>query len=291
MFIQTEATNDAGVMAFLPGREVLPSGQADFGTAEAAVRSPLAAEIFAADPAVARVVLLADRIVVTKAESADWQAVKPAILSAIMVHYMTDQPVLNSGPGNDDSHSADSEEVDSDTLEIINEITELIETRVTPAVAQAGGEVSFESYKSGVVYLRMSGAAMSLKGPIENMLRHYVPEVLAVRDHLDAGPKPGLDTAEARAIQELLDQRINPSVAMHGGHIALIDVKDDIAYIRMEGGCQGCGMASVTLKQGVETAIKEAVPSITQVLDSTDHAEGENPYFQPSKGGAASPFG
>ena len=291
MFIQTEATNDVGVMAFLPGREVLPSGQADFGTAEAAKRSPLATGIFAADPAVARVVLLADRIVVTKVASADWQAMKPAILSAIMIHYMTDQPVLHADQGDGGDSGDSGEEVDPDAIEIINEITELIETRVVPAVAQAGGEVSFESYKAGVVYLRMSGAATSLKGPIENMLRHYVPEVTAVRDHLDAGSKPGLDTAKARAIQELLDQRINPSVAMHGGHIALIDVKEDIAYIRMEGGCQGCGMASVTLKQGVETAIKETVPSITQVLDSTDHAGGDNPYFQPSKSGAASPFG
>ena len=281
MFIQTETANDAAVMAFLPGRAVLPSGQADFGTSDAAQRSPLAAAIFSADPAVARVVLLGDRIMVTKTAPADWQAIKPAVLAAIMNHYMTGQPAFQDGT---------AEKADEKTAEIVNEVKELIETRVVPAVADADGEVSFSSYKNGVVYLRMTGAALSLKGPIENMLRHYIPEVTAVRDHMDAGPKPGLDTPEARAIQDLLDHRINPSVAMHGGHIALIDVRGDIAYIRMEGGCQGCGMANVTLKQGVETEIKEAVPSIAQVLDSTDHAGGENPYFQPSGSGGASPF-
>ncbi|MDP6352086.1 MAG: NifU family protein [Alphaproteobacteria bacterium] len=81
----------------------------------------------------------------------------------------------------------------------------------------------------------------------------------------------------------MLDQRINPSVAMHGGHIALVDVTDDTVYIRLEGGCQGCGMADVTLKQGVEGEIKRAAPDIVHVLDVTDHAGGTNPYYQPSK--------
>ncbi|MCZ6605639.1 MAG: NifU family protein [Alphaproteobacteria bacterium] len=83
----------------------------------------------------------------------------------------------------------------------------------------------------------------------------------------------------------MIDERVNPGVASHGGHITLIDVIDDTkAVIRLEGGCQGCGMASVTLKQGVEVEIKKAVPQITEVLDTTDHAGGENPYYQPGPG-------
>ncbi|MCZ6530231.1 MAG: NifU family protein [Chloroflexi bacterium] len=116
-----------------------------------------------------------------------------------------------------------------------------------------------------------------------------MPEIDAIKDYRDAIPKPGLDTPEGKEIQRLLDERINPAVAAHGGHIALVDVQDDTVYIRLEGGCQGCGMADVTLKQGIETEIKQLVPKITSVLDATDHAGGENPYYQPNKGGE-SPF-
>jgi Fe/S biogenesis protein NfuA len=90
---------------------------------------------------------------------------------------------------------------------------------------------------------------------------------------------------KASAIQRLLDTQINPAVASHGGYVTLLDVKDDIAYIALGGGCQGCGMADVTLKQGIEVAIKEEVPEIRQVVDTTDHASGSNPYYQPAKGG------
>lgn len=84
-------------------------------------------------------------------------------------------------------------------------------------------------------------------------------------------------------VQELLDTSINPAVAGHGGYIELLDVKENTAYIRMAGGCQGCGMADVTLKAGIERMIFEELPEITQVLDVTDHASGTNPYFSPSK--------
>ncbi len=99
------------------------------------------------------------------------------------------------------------------------------------------------------------------------------------------------DTAEA--VQQVIDREINPAIASHGGTVALLDVDTEqgIAYVQMGGGCQGCGMASVTLKQGVETRILEAVPAIQQVVDSTDHAAGTNPYYQPAKGAGASPFG
>ena len=92
------------------------------------------------------------------------------------------------------------------------------------------------------------------------MLRHYIPEVEEVVNHLDMIPKPGLDTPEGKAIKRVLDEEINPQIAMHGGHIALVDVVDDTAYVRLDGGCQGCAMSSLTLKQGVEGAIMQCRP-------------------------------
>ena len=97
-------------------------------------------------------------------------------------------------------------------------------------------------------------------------------------------PNPVWTDPKAMAIQELLDTQINPAVASHGGHVELVDVHDDIVYIRFGGGCQGCGMVSVTLNQGVEQAIHEAFPEIREIVDVTDHAAGTNPYYQPSKG-------
>ena len=94
----------------------------------------------------------------------------------------------------------------------------------------------------------------------------------------------------ALAVQKVIDEDINPAVASHGGVVTLLDVRDATAYIQLGGGCQGCGMADVTLKQGIEVRIREMVPSILGVVDTTDHAEGSNPYFRPSKGGR-SPYG
>jgi Fe/S biogenesis protein NfuA len=104
-------------------------------------------------------------------------------------------------------------------------------------------------------------------------------------------PNPGWTDPKAIAIQKVLDEHINPAVADHGGYVTLLDVKDDIAYVALGGGCQGCGMADVTLKQGIEALITEEVPGIRQVVDTTDHASGTNPYYQPAKGGRGqSPF-
>jgi Fe/S biogenesis protein NfuA len=102
-------------------------------------------------------------------------------------------------------------------------------------------------------------------------------------------PNPLWTDPRAQTVQEVIDSQINPGVASHGGHVTLLDVQDDIAYIALGGGCQGCGMADVTLKHGIEAAIKEAVPEIRQIIDTTDHAAGNNPYYQPAKGGQ-SPF-
>jgi len=229
---------------------------------------------------VARVALGADHIAVTKTPDVAWHIVKPVVLGAIMDHFVAGDPVLLEGEG---ANGADEADIDDD--EISAQLRELIDTRIRPTAQQSGGDVSFRGFENGVVLLEMEGGAFSLMDGIANMLRHYVPEVKDVMDYRDAMPKPGLETPEGEAILRILDEQVNPSVASHGGHISLVDVKDDIAYIRLEGGCQGCGMADVTLKQGVETAIMREVPTITSVLDVTDHAGGSNPYFQPGKGG------
>ena len=104
-------------------------------------------------------------------------------------------------------------------------------------------------------------------------------------------PNPVWSDPLAQGIQELIDSQINPGVASHGGHVELLDVKDNKVYVRMGGGCQGCGMASVTLTQGVEALLKQTYPQIEAVVDTTDHAGGTNPYYQPAKGApGASPF-
>ncbi|MFQ5597392.1 MAG: NifU family protein [Nitrospiria bacterium] len=108
------------------------------------------------------------------------------------------------------------------------------------------------------------------------------PKVIASKSNMPESP-PVLDSPEALAVQKVLDTEINPAVSSHGGFISLVDVKDQRAYIRLGGGCQGCGMADVTLKQGVVVAIKKAVPEIQEVLDVTDHAGGTNPYYSPGK--------
>ena len=104
-------------------------------------------------------------------------------------------------------------------------------------------------------------------------------------------PNPLWADPKALAVQRVLDEEINPAVASHGGWVALLDVKDDVVYVQLGGGCQGCGMVDVTLKQGIEVRIREVVPTIREVVDTTDHAGGSNPYYRPAKGAGASPFG
>jgi Fe/S biogenesis protein NfuA len=108
------------------------------------------------------------------------------------------------------------------------------------------------------------------------------PKVIEPKPATPSTP-PNLESPQAKAVQKVLDTEINPAVAAHGGYVSLVDVKEDIAYIRLGGGCQGCGMANVTMKQGVVVAIKKAIPEIKDVLDITDHAGGSNPYYSPGK--------
>ena len=283
MFIQTEALADPDALKFLPGQPVVPSGTAHFPDAESSAGSPLAQRIFEVD-GVTSVFFDPQSITVRKRDDTDWKTLKPLILGIIMEHFTA------GGPAVVEAQAAETIDDAGEDSEISAKIKELIDTRIRPAAAQDGGDVIYRGFKDGVVLLEMIGSGAGLKAGIENMLRHYVPEVAGVSDYRDALPKPGLETPEGKLIQALLDERVNPAVASHGGHISLVDVQDDTVYIRLEGGCQGCGMADVTLKQGIETEIKQAVPNINAVLDVTDHAGGTNPYYQPGKGGAMSPF-
>ena len=286
MFIQTETTSNQTSLKFLPGQTVLTSGTADFPNVETATKSPLAQRLFEIEGVVS-VYLDPTSIILKKADDKEWQILKPLVLGAIMEHFTAGKPVVLEEGGNDGAAEEAEfllEDEDADP-EMIAKIKELIDTRIRPAASQDGGDVIYKGFKDGTVLLDLVGSGVSLLVGIDNMLRHYVPEVKGVSDYRDAIPKPGMDTKEARIIQQLLDERVNPAVAAHGGHIALVDVQDDTVYIRLEGGCQGCGMADVTLKQGVATEIQAMLPNIANVLDVTDHAGGNNPYYSPGKGG------
>lgn len=182
MFIQTEQTPNPATLKFLPGRTVMDSGTANFPERGAASRSPLAERLFQL-PEVGGVFLGADFITVTKTEDSDWRYLKPAVLAAIMEHFTAGRPVIIGAPDAADA-AAEPEEDD----EIVAQIKELLETRVRPAVAMDGGDITFEDFEDGIVYLHMQGSCSgcpsstaTLKAGIENMLRHYIPEVLEVR--------------------------------------------------------------------------------------------------------------
>ena len=182
MFIQTEQTPNPATLKFLPGRDVMGTGTADFSTADAAKRSPLAEHLFTID-GVAGVFLGSDFITVTKIADKDWHLLKPAVLGAIMEHYTSGRPILleSTAPA---AAAADAPEDD----EVVAQIKDLIETRVRPAVAQDGGDIIFQGFEDGIVFLHLQGSCSgcpsstaTLKAGIENMLKHYVPEVVEVR--------------------------------------------------------------------------------------------------------------
>ena len=184
MFIQTEPTPNPATLKFLPGRAVLASGTLDMRDAQSAAQSPLAQRLFAI-AGVSGVFFGSDFIAVTKA-GGEWQQLKPAILGAIMEHFMSGAAIVSR---DDSAVPADSDEFfeakDSDTVATIKE---LIEARVRPAVANDGGDITFRGFKDGIVYLDMKGACSgcpsstaTLRHGIQNLLRHYLPDVVEVR--------------------------------------------------------------------------------------------------------------
>ncbi len=181
MFIQTEHTPNPATLKFLPGREVMAAGTADFRDADAAARSPLARRLFEV-PGVTGVFFGSDFITVTAPE-ADWAELKTEILAGIMDHFTSGQPVVDPG-----AETAVAAEASGEQDEIAAQIKELLDTRVRPAVAQDGGDIVYHGFKDGVVYLHMQGSCagcpssvLTLKHGIENLLRHYVPEVTEVQ--------------------------------------------------------------------------------------------------------------
>jgi Fe-S cluster biogenesis protein NfuA len=183
MFIQTEATPNPATLKFLPGRDVLPDGALEIRDAESAARSPLASALFAI-PGVSAVFFGSDFVSVSKSEG-EWQHLKPAILGAIMEHFVSGAPLLTrdapEAPGGDGEFFAPED------AETVATIKELLETRIRPAVAGDGGDITFRGFRDGIVYLGMKGACSgcpsstaTLKNGIQNLLRHFLPDVQAV---------------------------------------------------------------------------------------------------------------
>jgi Fe-S cluster biogenesis protein NfuA len=179
MFIETETTPNPATLKFLPGRTVMEQGTANFADADAATRSPLALRLFALD-GVTQVFCGADFVSVSKTDETSWTELKPAVLGALVEHFSAGEPLLTG--------VAEPTAADEGEDEIVTQIKDLIETRVRPAVAQDGGDIVFEAFTDGIVYLQMHGSCSgcpsstaTLKAGIENMLRHYIPEVVEVR--------------------------------------------------------------------------------------------------------------
>lgn len=183
MFIQTEATPNPATIKFLPGQNVLTQGSAEFKSAAETQHAPLAKRLFALQ-GVANVFLGQDFVSVSKAEDTDWAMLKPMVLAALMEHFSTGQPVLDVG------YAQEKAVIEED--EISAQIRELIETRVRPSVMMDGGDIEFDHFDDGIVYLKMRGACsgcpsstQTLKSGIENMLKHFIPEVVDVRPIAD----------------------------------------------------------------------------------------------------------
>ena len=186
MFIQTEATPNPATLKFIPGRVVVDAGTMEFSSREAAARSPLAEKLFDV-PGVTGVFYGSDFITVTKANG-EWQQLKPAILGAIMEHYMSGAPLLADGAAASDAADDEDEFFDEADAETVDMIKDLIETRVRPAVANDGGDITFRGFKDGIVYLNMKGSCAgcpsstaTLQHGIQNLLKHFVPDVVEVR--------------------------------------------------------------------------------------------------------------
>jgi Fe-S cluster biogenesis protein NfuA len=183
MFIQTEETPNPATMKFLPGREVMGQGTLEIKDARAASASPMAEALFAIE-GVRGVFLAKDFITVTKAGDKDWPVMKPAILATIMEHFTADRPIVAPSAAGTEALVA----VAADEGDVIKQIREILDIKVRPAVAQDGGDITFQSFEDGIVYLHLKGSCagcpsstMTLKSGIENMLKHYIPEVREVR--------------------------------------------------------------------------------------------------------------
>ena len=270
MFIQTHPLDDPTLMRFTPGEPVLPVGAVPVEEAQAAETSPLARRLLRLD-GIEGVSLALDDLTLRRAEDSEWYILKPAVLGAIMEHYGSGEPAV-AEPA-------------------VLRILDLLDDRIRPAIEAYGGEVLFKKFAEGTLTLELIGGGGAQKRDMmTNIITHHVPDVTAVTwigepppadipDWVFNGTGETPTGPEAEAVLQLLDEKINPAVAAHGGRISLIDVTDHVAYVRMEGGCQGCSASAVTLQQGVQNAILSEVPTIQGVVDVTDHTQGANPFF------------
>jgi len=186
MFIQTELTPNPETLKFLPGRVVMNEGTAFFQKKSETINSPLATKLFAID-GVSGVFFGSDFVTITKDEAIDWQVLKPIVMGTIMDHYNSGEEIITNISDGDNKQSSSSSKVEEDT-DIVKQIKELLDTRVRPSVAMDGGDIVYQDFKEGIVYLHMQGACSgcpsstaTLKMGIENMLKHYIPEVKEVR--------------------------------------------------------------------------------------------------------------
>lgn len=270
MFIQTHVLDDTEYMRFTPGEPVLSAGMPNMEEAEAAELSPLARRLLRIKE-VEAVSLSLDDLTIRRSERSEWYILKPAILGAIMEHYGSGDPVV-SDP-------------------VLVRVLELLDDRIRPAVEAYGGELLFKKFAEGILTLELIGGGGAKKREMmTNIIIHHTPEVTAITwigeapsneipDWVFNGTDEAPSGPEAEAVLALLDEKINPAVAAHGGNIRLVDVTDHVAYVRMEGGCQGCSASAVTLQQGVQNAILTEVPTIQGVVDVTEHALGDSPFF------------
>jgi Fe-S cluster biogenesis protein NfuA len=180
MFIETEGTPNPATLKFLPGRDVLGTATADFADADAALLSPLADALFGI-PGITRVFLGGDFVTITKSTAIEWPTLKPQILALLMDHFLNNRPIISE-------HAVlEAEDSDPADAEIVAQIKTLLDERIRPAVAGDGGDIIFRGYRDGIVTLKMQGACSgcpsstaTLKHGIENMLKHYIPEVRSV---------------------------------------------------------------------------------------------------------------
>ncbi|MBZ0273743.1 NifU family protein, partial [bacterium] len=172
----------------------------------------------------------------------------------------------------------------------IEKLKAIFESNIKPLVERQGSSVEFVSFDGSTVFVRASGRvdASVIRRAALGIIRNHMPDVTAVEDAASASASAVTDTAaggsswsseQLQRIQDLFDSTINPALAGHGGFAKPLDVRGDKLYIQVGGGCQGCGMASVTVKQGIESIIRQHWPEIHEVIDTTDHASGTNPYY------------
>ena len=187
MFIQTEPTPNPLTLKFLPGRVVMEKGTAFFQNKSDCSNSPLASRLFSIED-VEGVFFGSDFVTITQKENSDWQILKPMILGAIMDHYNSGEQTIIDSEDDSENDATTLTESANENSTIIKKIKELLDTRVRPAVAMDGGDIVFQGFEEGIVYLHMQGACSgcpsstaTLKMGIENMLKHYVPEVKEVR--------------------------------------------------------------------------------------------------------------